>query len=198
MQDLAIEIEILSGDQQAIVAALASELGVETIHVEVTPQQKVDRLYKLKNLGRNTLMVGDGLNDAPALTSAHVSMAPASASDVGRLAADFVFTRNDLTAIPFACKIARRTTALIKQNFALAITYNCLAVPLAMAGYVTPLIAALAMSASSIIVVANSMRLNRPVDDQDVVGFGSAIEEPSAIKQAADHPSDQPHSVVTT
>ncbi len=155
-----LETEVLSGDSADAVDRIAKLAGIETARHGQTPREKIDRLEALSDQGHHVLMAGDGLNDAPALMASHVSMAPSSASDVGRLAADFVFTRESLIAVPVAVDIAKRASLLVRQNFGLAIAYNCIAVPLAAGGFVTPLVAALAMSASSIVVVANSMRLN--------------------------------------
>ncbi len=156
---LGLRVEILSGDAVPAVRTIADELAIANWQAEQTPSDKIGRIEALKRDGCNVLMVGDGLNDAPALAAGHVSMAPSSGSDVGRQAADFVLTGESLASIPFAHDIAERANALVKQNIALAVAYNCIAVPLAAFGYVTPLVAAIAMSASSIVVVANSLRL---------------------------------------
>jgi Cu2+-exporting ATPase len=153
--------EILSGDTAFAVARIAARLGLGVAQSEMSPADKIARLETLRGEKQHVLMVGDGLNDTAALATAHVSMSPASASEVGRAAADLVFQRDDLRAVPLAVSIARRTGRIVRQNFGLAILYNCIAVPLAVAGLVTPLIAAIAMSASSVAVVANSLRLNR-------------------------------------
>ena len=153
-----LRVEIVSGDREAAVARVAAALDVP-FHSGVTPGDKVARINVLSAAGRKVLMVGDGLNDTPALGAAHASMAPASASDVGRCAADFVFLRQSLLAIPFAVSIAHEARRLIRQNLAFAVAYNVVAVPVAVMGHVKPLIAAIAMSASSILVVANALRL---------------------------------------
>jgi Cu2+-exporting ATPase len=153
-----LPVEIVSGDREAPVAHVAAALDVP-FRSGVTPADKVARIDALSAAGRKVLMVGDGLNDTPALGAAHASMAPASASDVGRCAADFVFLRQSLLAIPFAVSVAHEARRLIRQNLAFAVAYNVVAVPVAVMGHVTPLIAAVAMSASSILVVANALRL---------------------------------------
>ncbi|MBB2842772.1 UNVERIFIED_ORG: Cu2+-exporting ATPase [Rhizobium etli] len=155
-----IETLIVSGDRQAVVDNTARALGIGKALGDLAPKQKVEELQRLGAEGYRVLMVGDGINDAPALAAAQVSMAPATASDVGRQAADLIFFNDRLDAVPEAIAVARRSASLIRQNFALAIGYNVLAVPIAIAGLATPLIAAVAMSTSSIIVVTNALRLN--------------------------------------
>ena len=126
-----------------------------------SPADKLDAIAAAQARGRRVMMAGDGLNDGPALAAADASIAPGSASDVGRQAADFVFLGDSLLALPRAVVAARRTMRVVRQNFVLAIGYNVLAVPLAILGQLTPLLAAVAMSTSSLIVIANSLRLAR-------------------------------------
>jgi Cu2+-exporting ATPase len=157
---MGIEASIISGDHAASVAEVARETGLAA-QSEVAPREKQDIIACLQQQGHRVLMAGDGLNDGPALSKADSSIAPGSASDVGLQAADLVFMQDSLLALPRAVRCARSTMRVVKQNFALAIGYNVCAVPLAIAGLVTPLIAALAMSTSSLVVVANSLRLAR-------------------------------------
>ncbi len=159
LKNINIPVVLLSGDREQPVKALAKEIGIEDAHFSLTPKDKLEDLLEFSKAGEKVLMVGDGMNDAPALRAAYVSMAPSSAADIGRNVADFIYTRDSLDAVPFAIHIAKRAARTVKQNFALAIAYNCVAVPLAVMGHVTPLIAALAMSTSSIIVTLNSLRM---------------------------------------
>ena len=151
------DLSIMSGDNDRRVRDIASRCGVDYV-AGAQPADKVRHIGALKTAGRTVLMVGDGLNDAPALIEADVSMAPASAADIGRNAADLVFMRESLAAVPQAIAIARDAGQRVRQNFTLAIGYNVVAIPIAVLGYVTPLLAAVAMSLSSILVVGNALR----------------------------------------
>lgn len=152
---------VLSGDRSPVVRDLAQRLNISDWRAELSPRNKAEFCSDAEKAGHRALMVGDGINDAPALAAAHVSMAPATAADIGRQAADFVFLREGLEAVPLAIEISRRAGRLIRENFFLAIGYNVFAVPIAIAGYATPLVASVAMSTSSMIVVVNALRLNR-------------------------------------
>jgi len=160
MKALGIQCQILSGDNAAAVRDVARQTGLFG-QAAASPADKQDAIARLQAMGRSVLMAGDGLNDGPALSKADASIAPGTASDVGLQASDLVFVQPSLLAVPRAVLASRRTMRVVRQNFALAIGYNVLAVPLAMAGFVTPMIAAIAMSVSSVIVIGNSLRLNR-------------------------------------
>ncbi len=153
-----IAASILSGDRAAPVEAAARRLGLGA-QAEASPQAKLAALEALKAAGHRPLMVGDGLNDGPALAAAHASIAPGTASDASQQAADAVFIGEALMPVALAVRVARATMRIVRQNFGFSIAYNLLAVPLALTGLVTPLLAAIAMSVSSLVVVANSLRL---------------------------------------
>jgi len=152
-------VYLMSGDTTPAVEALAGRLGIDRWMAEALPADKVTRIEALSDAGRHVLMVGDGLNDTAALAAAHVSISPASALDAARVASDIVLLGGDLSPIAAACDTARSATRRIRENFRIATVYNIVAVPLAVAGLATPLIAALAMSASSITVSLNALRL---------------------------------------
>jgi len=161
LRGLGLGIEILSGDRAPAVAAIADHLGIGEWRAGVDPAAKQARLAALAAGGRRVLMVGDGLNDAPALAQAHASISPASGADISQVAADAVFQGERLMPVVEAVTVARKAERLIRQNLGFALAYNLFTIPLAMLGYVTPLVAAIAMSSSSLIVIGNSLRLGR-------------------------------------
>lgn len=153
------QIILLSGDSTQAVRDLAEQLQITDWSAGVLPEEKAARIVALTEAGHKVLMVGDGLNDTAALAAAHASISPASALDAARVASDIVLLGQDLRPIAGACVTAQQATRRIRQNFTIATVYNVIAVPLAVAGLATPLVAALAMSASSITVSLNALRL---------------------------------------
>ncbi|MEY4091388.1 MAG: hypothetical protein RLZZ496_570 [Pseudomonadota bacterium] len=152
------QIMILSGDHSDIVRKVANDLSISDWRGHVLPKEKRDLLVAMKDQGRKVLMVGDGLNDAPALAAATASLSPATGADVTQAAADAIFTGKRLSPVFDMLMLTRKGRRVMIENFGLALIYNLIAVPLAVLGFVTPLIAAAAMSGSSIIVALNALR----------------------------------------
>jgi len=153
-----IPVEIVSGDREAAVRATAEALGISEWRAGVTPADKIARIEELKQQGYRVMMVGDGLNDAPSLAAANISMSPISAAHLSQATADLVFLGKPLAPVLAALVFSRKALRLMRQNIWLAVGYNFLAVPIAISGIVTPLIAALAMSGSSLLVMLNAIR----------------------------------------
>ncbi|MGO4525396.1 heavy metal translocating P-type ATPase [Microvirga sp. 2MCAF35] len=158
LKDRGFDCRILSGDRPEAVAPIAATLGIDRWRGGCNPAGKIEALDALKVEGRKVLMVGDGLNDAPALAAAHVSLSPISAADLTQAHADAVFLGDRLRPVQDTIDIARRAHRLMRQNLGIALVYNLIAVPLAFLGFVTPLVAALAMSGSSTLVTLNALR----------------------------------------
>ncbi|SDE28456.1 Cu2+-exporting ATPase [Paracoccus isoporae] len=154
-----IQVMMLSGDAAPAVRGTAERLGISAYRAEISPQGKQARIADLARQGAKVLMVGDGLNDTAALAGAHVSISPATGLDAARVASDIVLTGQDLRPVAAALGLAQQARRRMTQNFAISLGYNLLAVPVAMAGQATPLMAALAMSASSVSVTLNALRL---------------------------------------
>jgi len=156
-----LEVEILSGDREPAVRHAAAQLGITEWRAGVTPADKIARIDELQRRGVRVLMVGDGMNDAPALAAANVSMSPVSATHLSQANADLVFLGDRLAPAVRAIGFARRALRLMRQNLWLAAGYNLFAVPIAIAGLATPLVAAAAMSGSSLLVILNALRAHR-------------------------------------
>ncbi len=156
---LKIDLHLATGDNQIVADDIARQVGINNVKAGSLPSEKADLVAALSNQNRNVLMIGDGLNDTTALTAAHVSISPASAIDAARSASDIVVLGQDFAVLSDCITTARSATRRIKENFALAALYNLIAVPFALLGFATPLMAALAMSTSSITVTLNSWRV---------------------------------------
>ncbi len=161
LQALGVPSRLLSGDQPAAVAGVASQLGLTMWQAEVLPQDKAAVVSSLREGGRRVAMVGDGLNDAPALAAADVGIAMASGTDVARHAAAITLVRSSPVGVADAIDISRRTTAKIHQNLFWAFIYNVIGIPLAAFGLLSPVIAGAAMAASSVSVISNALLLAR-------------------------------------
>jgi len=164
---LGLRVGLLSGDNRRTTEAVAAQLGISDAVAEVSPAEKRERVAALQALGRQVLVAGDGVNDAPALTQADVGVAMSRGTDVTMESAEAVLVRDDLRLVPELVRLSRKTYRIIRENLFWALFYNVVAVPLAMAGALHPIVAAGAMAASSTFVVANSLRIRRAVAVRD-------------------------------
>jgi len=164
LRDRGLELVMLSGDQPQAVASVARRTGIENWHAGQSPRMKMEFIESLQAEGKTVLMVGDGINDAPVLSVANVSMTVSGASELANSTADFIITGKSLKYINYIFETGERTRTVIRQNLLWALAYNLTAVPFAAAGMVVPWMAALGMSLSSLLVVLNSGRLARRSD----------------------------------
>jgi Cu2+-exporting ATPase len=159
LKEIHLNVELLSGDQSYTVLHMANEIGISQFQAACSPNDKLLRLQALKEQGKKILMVGDGLNDGPILASAHVSIAMGKGVPLTLAHADYILLNGDISLIPAIIQHARKTMSIIKQNIAWAIVYNLVSIPLAFSGFLSAWLAGLGMALSSLIVVANALRL---------------------------------------
>ncbi|MDA7916145.1 HAD-IC family P-type ATPase, partial [Verrucomicrobia bacterium] len=156
-----LKVMMISGDHREAVQSVGKELGIENVLAEVRPEEKAMRIAELQKAGEQVAFVGDGINDAPALAQADLGIAVGDATAVARHSSDFLLLNGDLKMIPDAIDLAERTNKVIRQNFFWAFFYNIAAIPLAAMGFISPLVCALAMGLSDVVVIGNALRLRR-------------------------------------
>ena len=161
IKKLGIAVYMVTGDNQRTANAIASQVGIENVYAEVLPEQKADVVKDLKDKGYKVAMVGDGINDAPALAFADIGMAIGTGSDVAIEAADVTLVGGDLDHIPKSIDLSRKTMRNIRQNLFWALFYNTIGIPVAAMGFLEPWVAGAAMAFSSVSVVSNALRLKK-------------------------------------
>ena len=155
---------MVSGDNEAAVSYIAEQVGIENTRHSMNPEDKLSVIHELQNKNEIVAMIGDGVNDAPVLAAAQVSIAMGGGTQLAQASADMVLLSEHLPHLVDAIKMAKRSISIVKQNLGWALAYNLLALPLASMGYIAPWMAAIGMSASSLVVVLNALRLNKSVD----------------------------------
>ncbi len=182
-QSAGIDCILLSGDRDNVVESIAQAVGISKWQARCLPADKVARVKSLQDAGHKVFMVGDGINDAPALAAAHTSISPGKAADISRATAGFIFLGARLDPVFDAFETATRAASLVRQNFALAIAYNLIAIPVAIAGLATPLVAAIAMSSSSILVTLNALRIG--VGRRQTLKSDASRSAPSVLNRSS-------------